>query len=233
MTTFICHPERNGPHPVVLFYMDAPGIREELRDMARRIASVGYYVMLPNLYHRLGIFELGDYTGPQNADVRERIMGYMATVDIPMVMDDTDSLVKFATEDPAASDHTIGTLGYCMSGRYALGAAARYPERVRAAASIYGTKLFVDGDDSPHITVRNAKAELYIACAEVDHYVPLETMAPLRESLNAAGLKAEVELYPGVEHGFAFPGRPTYHKASAERHWERVLALFARNLASR
>ncbi|MBS0332660.1 MAG: dienelactone hydrolase family protein, partial [Proteobacteria bacterium] len=38
-TTFIVHPDRDGPHPVVLFFMDAPGIREELRDMARRIAS--------------------------------------------------------------------------------------------------------------------------------------------------------------------------------------------------
>ena len=46
-TTFIVHPEREGPHPVILFFMDAPGIREELRDMARRLATSGYYVMLP------------------------------------------------------------------------------------------------------------------------------------------------------------------------------------------
>ena len=50
MNTFITHPEEGGPHPVVLFYMDAPGKREELHDMARRIATVGYYVVLPNLY---------------------------------------------------------------------------------------------------------------------------------------------------------------------------------------
>ena len=46
-TTFIVHPERGGPHPAVLFFMDAPAIREELRDMARRLATSGYYVMLP------------------------------------------------------------------------------------------------------------------------------------------------------------------------------------------
>ncbi|TDM99205.1 hydrolase, partial [Lactobacillus crispatus] len=51
MSTFLCHPGRHGPHPIVIFFMDAPGIREELRDMARRLASVGYYVMLPNLYY--------------------------------------------------------------------------------------------------------------------------------------------------------------------------------------
>src|SRR5687768_13833025 len=44
-TTFIVHPDRGGPRPVIVFLMDAPGIREELRDMARRLATVGYYVM--------------------------------------------------------------------------------------------------------------------------------------------------------------------------------------------
>jgi carboxymethylenebutenolidase len=42
MPSFICHPERATPHPPVLMLMDAPGIREELRDMARRLATVGY-----------------------------------------------------------------------------------------------------------------------------------------------------------------------------------------------
>ena len=54
MESFICRPERDPPHPAVLFLMDAPGIREELRDMARRLACVGYYVVLPNLYYRAG-----------------------------------------------------------------------------------------------------------------------------------------------------------------------------------
>ena len=39
--------------------MDAPAIREELRDMARRLATSGYYVMLPNIYYRSGVMELG------------------------------------------------------------------------------------------------------------------------------------------------------------------------------
>src|SRR5947209_3259064 len=54
MESFICRPERNAPHPAVFFLMDAHGIREELRDMARRLATVGYYVLLPNLYYRAG-----------------------------------------------------------------------------------------------------------------------------------------------------------------------------------
>ncbi len=54
METFICHPERNGPSPAVFFLMDAHGVREELKDMAHRLGTVGYYVLLPNLYYRAG-----------------------------------------------------------------------------------------------------------------------------------------------------------------------------------
>ncbi len=52
--TFVCQPEEGGPHPLIILYMDAPGIRQELRDMASRLASVGYVVALPNLYYRIG-----------------------------------------------------------------------------------------------------------------------------------------------------------------------------------
>ena len=42
MPTFIVHPEERGPHPVVLFQMDAPGMRSEIRNMARRLATAGH-----------------------------------------------------------------------------------------------------------------------------------------------------------------------------------------------
>ena len=45
--------------PTIIFYMDAPGIREELRIMCRRILKNGYNVLLPNLFYRVGTE--GDY----------------------------------------------------------------------------------------------------------------------------------------------------------------------------
>jgi carboxymethylenebutenolidase len=150
MNTFICHPEREGPHPVVVFFMDAPGIREELRDMARRLGSVGYYVLLPNLYYRSGVEELGPYIGEAYAATRQKLMALMGTLTIPMVMEDTDALLDFAGRDGAASKGPMGCVGYCMSGRYAVNAAVRHA-RIRAAASIYGTQLVTDQPDSPHL----------------------------------------------------------------------------------
>jgi carboxymethylenebutenolidase len=231
ITTFISHPEREGPHPVILFYMDAPGIREELRDMARRLAAVGYYVVLPNLYYRAGVLELGPLPRDPDAPERKRMFDLMASIDIAMVMDDTAALLSFIDADAAALKAPMGCVGYCMSGQYAISAAAHHPDRITAAASIYGTRLMTDRPDSPHLAARRAKAELYIACAEIDHYVPLETVEPLRTSLRESGVNAEIELYPRVEHGFAFPLRTAvFNKDAAERHWERLFALFHRRL---
>src|SRR6476661_3344456 len=143
-TTFITHPERGGPFPVILFYMDAPAIREELRDMARRLATAGYYVMLPNLYYRRGVLELKDLPPLPEAEARARMFDLMGSISIPLIMEDGDALLNFADRDPAAGKGKIATVGYCMSGQYAINFAARYPDRVGAAASIYGVQLVTD-----------------------------------------------------------------------------------------
>ena len=230
-TTFIAHPERGGPYPIIIFYMDAPAIREELRDMARRLASVGYYVMLPNLYYRAGVMELGSFSRDEDAPVRTRMMQLMESLTIKMIMEDTDALLAFAEDQPAASEGPIGAVGYCMSGQFAINAAARYPDRVGAAASIYGVRLVTEEADSPHLVCAQAKGEIYFGCAEIDRWAPLEMVERLRSTVSAVGADAEVELYPGVEHGFAFPQRGAYNRDAAERHWERLFALFGRNLA--
>ena len=226
MNTFICHPERDSPHPAIIFFMDAPGIREELRDMARRLGTVGYYVMLPNLYYRANVEELGSVVGEANLATRQKALQLMATINIPMVMQDVDALLAFAAADKAASRGPMGCVGYCMSGQYAINAAVRHRQRIRAAASIYGVALVSDKPDSPHLAAQRTDARLYFGCAENDQYAPREMIDQLRAELDAKGGNAVVEIYPGTAHGFAFASRPVYDKAAAERHWERLFTLF-------
>src|SRR5260221_534013 len=152
-TTFISHPERDGPHPVILFYMDAPGIREELRDMARRLATSGYYVMLPNMYYRSGVMEIGPIPPDPDAPERKRMFGYMNSINIPLVMEDTKALLAYAATQGTANTGIVGTIGYCMSGRYAVNAATHFPDQVKAAASVYGTHLATEQPDSPHLAL--------------------------------------------------------------------------------
>jgi carboxymethylenebutenolidase len=226
MNTFVTHPEEGGPHPVVFFYMDAPGKREELHDMARRLGTVGYYVVLPNLYYRsTRQFDL--VTGTKG-ETREQMFELMHALGDRMVARDTEAMFAHVEADPAADAGQIGCVGYCMSGPFSFAMAAMFPERIRAAASVYGVRLF--GEGSPAPLAAQVKGELYFACAEFDDYAPAEMVDGLEAHLLAVGARARVERYPGVHHGFAFPLRPVYDKPAAERHWERLFALFARNL---
>jgi carboxymethylenebutenolidase len=229
MTTFIVHPEREGPHPVVLFFMDAPGFRGELRDMARRLATSGYYVMLPNLYYRSNVLELGPLPVDPEAPERKRMSELMGSISIDLVMRDAETLLTFAAADPAADASRAGTVGYCMSGRYAINAVGRFEGVVKAGASYYGTHLVTDKPNSPHRVAQATKGETYFACAEIDHWAPLEMVEALKAAL-ADVPRAEVELYPGVEHGFAFPKRYCFNRDAAETHWERLIALLRRTV---
>ena len=228
MDTFVVHPQGTGPFPVVLFYMDAPGKREELHDMARRIATAGYYVVLPNLYYRsTDEFVLDFETGAN----RDEMFDLMMNLSNRMIVSDTRAMIDFVDGEADADASGIGCVGYCMSGPFALSVAAAYPDRVRAAASIYGVRLAVDAPDSPHLGFPQTTGELYIAAAETDEYAPPEMIAAVEEAIGSSGVNGRVEWYPGTHHGFAFPKRQgVYVKAAGERHWERMFALFERRL---
>jgi carboxymethylenebutenolidase len=149
---------------------------------------------------------------------------------IPPIMDDVAAMMSFLDGRDGVKPGPIGVHGYCMSGPYALAAAARYPDHVAAAASFYGTWLVSDAVESPHLTLGKAKGELYIACAEFDELAPLPMVAELKKLFDASGNPGELEIYPSVHHGFGFPNRKIYDKPAAERHWERLIALYRRRL---
>lgn len=231
MPTFIVRPERGGPYPAVFLLMDAPGIREELRDMARRLGTVGYCVLVPNLYYRAGrdtVF--GPDVLKDGSAERAQMRAIRIKMTIPPVMDDVASMIGFVDSRPEVKRGAIGVHGYCMSGPYALAAAARFPDRVAAAASFYGTWLISDAEESPHLNLGKAKAKLYISCAEHDDLAPLPMVEELKGLFAKSGNPGELEIFPGVHHGFAFPQRWCYDKPAAERHWERLIALYRERL---
>ena len=228
MNSFVVHPEEGGPYPVVLFYMDAPGKREELHDMARRLAAVGYCVVLPNLYYRSSRdFWLQERTAPAMAEM----FALMATLTASTTTIDTQALLNYLDKLPQADASRIGAVGYCMSGPIVVWAAAAFPGRLRCIASIHGANMATDQPDSPHRLASRILCDSYFACAEIDKWAPPADIALLQAALQQAGTPHRIEWYPGVEHGFVFPQRGgIYNRPAAERHWERLFGLFGRTL---
>lgn len=226
MNTFITRPESSDPAPVVLFLMDAPGKREELHNMARRIGAAGYHVLLPNLYYRtVRDFDASDDLTGRADEVRRLI----ATLSFDTISVDNAALIRHAELDPHANATSIGIVGYWMSGPFAYAMAGTLPDRIRAAASIHGVRLH--GPGSPQHLAPRITGELYFACAEHDEYVPSTMIDHLEQHLASQHVNARVERYPGTRRGFAFPTRHgAYDMAAADRHYERLLDLFGRNL---
>ena len=157
MPTFVVYPSDEGVYPVVFLLMDAPGIRQELHDMASRIASCGYFVLCPNLYYRSAKpFEwnkpnLNFIEGFSPESSRELMFENMDKLSNELILGDISCMIEFCERQSFANSNSIGLVGYCMSGPFAFYAAGKLPEKVTAAASIHGVKLITDKHDSPHL----------------------------------------------------------------------------------
>lgn len=231
MNSFIVYPDAGGPHPVVLFYMDALGLRDELRDMARRLASEGYFVVLPNLYYRKS---RDFWLKVRTPEAMVPMFELMNSLSNGLIVRDTEAMLRFVDAQPEADARRIGATGYCMSGPFVFAAAAAFPERIHAIASIHPAHMVTEKEDSPHLMTSRIRCESYVACAETDKWCPPETVAALEQAMKQGGMNYQLEWYPGAAHGFVFPRREgVYHHASAERHWDRLLALFKRTLQTR
>ena len=227
MKTFIYHPEHGGPRPIVLYLMDAPSIRPALKSMANRLASAGYYVMLPYLFYRGGPFrEFGQ--SDEDMHARTELMG---TVTPTNIVSDAEALLEVAAADPAAvAGSKIGAVGFCMSGGLVISLARAMPERVAAVASIHGAWLVRESDDSPHLGLDSVAAEVYFGWCDNDPTAPPEHVPIMRQALDDAGVSYTLDWLTEAVHGYAPPGSERYDEAASELHWERVHDLFRRHL---
>jgi carboxymethylenebutenolidase len=224
---WLCRPERTGKHPGILFYMDGLGVRPTLVDMAGRLADLGYVVLLPDLIYRSGPRAPFDpavaLTDPAE---RDRLFALFASIDARKVMRDTHAYMAAlgGIEDVAVTP--IGCLGYCMGGGFAVTAAGTYPERVAAAASIHGANVATEHPESPHHLVPRIRGRVYVGVAEIDPWLAPGETERLRSALETAGVDHRVEIYAGVQHGFAVEDLPVYDRAAAERHWRDLEGFF-------
>ena len=226
MKTFLFHPSHGGPHPVVLYLMDAPSIRPALKDMASRLATAGYYVMLPFLFYRGSEFrEFG--MSDDDMHLRRELMG---TITPTNIVSDAQALLQYADGDDAAAHGKVGAVGFCMSGGLAVSLARAMPDLVAAAASIHGAWLVRDTADSPHLGLHTVAAELYFGWCDNDATAPPDTVPVMREALDAAGVRYTLDWLTDAVHGYAPPGTERYNRAASELHWERVHALLRRTI---
>ena len=174
MPIFVTCPESGGPFAPVVLFMDIWGFRELLCDIARRIGTVGYAAVVPNLYYREGGVNF-DSRRPDGrtrslTDVpkeeQEKVYAVARHLTDDMVIADGAALLDFFDSDEAIRGGPVGSIGWCMGGRHVIRAAGAHPERFRATIGLHPTRLV--GEDEPTAPYRdapNAKARSISAVA--------------------------------------------------------------------
>jgi len=228
---YLTRPDDRRRHPGVLFMIDAHGLRPRIEEMADRIAAAGYVVLAPNLFYRAGrapVVSLPDETDPDNrAAVMQSIRPLLADLTPERIERDggayLDNLEQMATSPFAIT-------GYCMGARHGWRIAAAHPDRVAALGGFHGGRFVTDAPDSPHLSAKRLRAELYFGHADQDGSNTREQIATLEAALDAAGVDYRSEVYKGALHGYTMSDTAAYDEAASERHFNELFALLERTL---
>ncbi|HXX69272.1 MAG TPA: dienelactone hydrolase family protein [Polyangiaceae bacterium] len=223
---YVFRPTGIGPWPAVLVFMDGLGIRPAMLEIGERLATYGYFVLLPDLFYRSGPYEPMDpHTIFTDPDKRKLLMEkFFAHATPANIMSDTKAFLEYLAGCADVKPGGIGTTGYCMGGLMSLTAAGTYPDRIVATASYHGGRLATDAPDSPHLLASRIKSRVYLAGAIEDQSFPDEMKARLEEALTKAGVDHTIETYP-ARHGWVLRDTPVHDAAATERHWRTLIAL--------
>jgi carboxymethylenebutenolidase len=231
---YLAYPDDGSPHPAVLLYMDAFGLRPNLKQMADRLAGNGYTVLVPNVFYRHGrapVVELPEFIDTaERPEILQQISPLVRALTPEVVERDADAYLRWLADCPQAADGPIGITGYCMGSRLALRTAGTHPDRVAAAAGFHGGQLATDAPDSPHLVADRVTAEVYFGHADQDASMPPEQIERLDKALTEAGVRHRSEVYPGAHHGYTQADTSSYDAEAADRHWSELLALLDRTL---
>ncbi|MGP2439496.1 dienelactone hydrolase family protein [Streptomyces sp. JW3] len=229
---YLTRPDDGRAHPAVLLYMDAFGLRPQLRSMADRLAGAGYTVLVPNVMYRHGrapVVELPEFIDPQaRPEIFQRLRPIMQAHTTESAVRDADAYLRWLTARPEAADGPVALTGYCMGARLALLTAGSFPDRVAAVAGFHGAALATDAPDSPHLLADRITAEVYFGHADQDQSLPPEQQERLAAALTAAGVRHRCEVYAGAAHGYTQADTASYDEAATERHWAALLDLLKR-----
>ncbi len=227
--SYIAYPG-DSTYPAVILYMDAFGPRKYLYEMAQKLATHGYYVLLPNSFYRTRRAPVVDAKfpiKPENMpDAHKMIMPLFQTFKPEFAMRDAGVFLDFLSKQKNVASGKIGTTGYCLGGGLAIRTAAQYPDRIGAAASFHGGNLATDTADSPHRLLNKIKARLYVAIADNDKSMPPEQIERFKVAVNESGVHCKTELYSGAQHGFTMADLPAYNETALNRHWTNLINLF-------
>jgi carboxymethylenebutenolidase len=200
----------SGKLPGVVVIHENRGLNPYMEDVARRLALLGYAAFAPD-----ALTPVGGYPGDE-----DKARALFASLDAAKRHEDLMAAVPFLRTHPLSSGR-VAAVGFCFGGRIANEMAVRYAE-LAGAVPYYGTQ-------PASADVAKIKAPLLIHYAGIDERVNAGWPA-FEAALKAHGVRYEMHMYPGTQHGFHNDTTPRYDEAAAKLSWQRTVVFFDRHL---
>lgn len=222
MPAFLARPEGSGPFPAVVVIMEAFGLNDEIRDVARRIAAEGYVALAPDFYYRELPDNLADYDDlPSAIQLMGRLFEHGGFVG------DMGAALDFLGKAAGVDAERIGVVGFCMGGALTFQSACTLSERIVAAAPFYG-----GGIVNMLPQAENISCPLYLFFGGKDSFIPLDEVERIEAKLTELGKPFDLKVYPDADHGFFCEQRPAvYHPEAAKDAWQELTSFFRDHLA--
>jgi carboxymethylenebutenolidase len=212
MRGYLVQPAGAGPFPAVLVIHENRGLNPYIEDVARRAGAQGFLALAPD-----GLSPVGGYPG--NDDEGRALQ---ANLDQGKLRADMVNSARFL-KSHALSTGKLGVTGFCWGGSTTNFLAVALGADLQAGVPFYGAAAETAG-------VSRITAPLLIHYAENDERI--NAMWPAFEAaLKASGVRYQMHMYPGTQHGFHNNSTPRYNEVAATMAWERTIAFFTTNLA--
>ena len=228
MGGYLARPVGDGARPAVIVFMEIFGINSHIRDVTERIAREGYVAIAPDYFHRTGPGAEYGYDDEGFA----KGMALLNELRADEMNADARATISYLEGQAFVADDRIGCMGFCIGGHMTYLTACEMP--VRASVSFYGGGIAApEGPGGgPSTLGRTEKISGRILClfGAEDGFIPVEQAEQIREALRTSGVRHDIVIYPGADHGFFCDQRGTYQKAAAEDAWSRVKDFFGETL---
>lgn len=197
----VISPAGYGPFGGVLLYTDIFQVTESTLRTARRLASTGLLVCVPEIYPH------GDLAGValefDDAGKQAGLAGAAATTTRQF---DADRVAVLDHLEQRSDVDGLFSVGFCIGGHLAFRAAL--DPRVSATVCFYPTGLHdgalgADADAGSLAQTADIRGRLMVVFGSRDPHVPPDARLQIVAALYAAGLTdLELHVYAGGEHAF-------------------------------
>jgi carboxymethylenebutenolidase len=210
---FLVTPEGKGPFPGVVVVHEWWGLDGWVKDQARALAKEGYAALAVDLYR-------GKVTAKQE-EAHQLMMGLPPD----QALRDLRAGFAYLQSQPSVRKDRVGSIGWCMGGRYTLQLATVEP-RLAAVVAYYGAP------PTDPATIAAIRAPILGNYGGEDKGPSPEQVQAFEAAMKKAGKTIDVKVYPGAPHAFANVNNPWggYRKEAAEDAWARTTGFFAKHL---